>query len=84
MTSKSKANIFKPKVYTTVFVHKEPHSVHEAFNDLRCFEAITDEYNTLVKNGTWSFILRIANQKVVDNKLVSKAFFFNTDDSLAK
>lgn len=75
MTSKSKASIFKPKVYTTVFVHKEPHSVHEAFNDLRCFEAITNEYNTLVKNGTWSFILRIANQKVVDKKLVSKAFF---------
>lgn len=75
MTSKSKASVFKPKVYTTIFVHKEPHIVHEAFNDLRCFEAITDEYNTLVKNHTWSFILRIANQKLVDNKLVSKVFF---------
>lgn len=54
MTTRSKENIFKPKVYNTVLTHKEPEIVQEALNDFRRVQAMQNEYNALINNGTWS------------------------------
>ena len=52
MTSRSKARIFKPKVYNASLVHKEPDSVKEAMQDSKWLAAMKEEYNALLKNNT--------------------------------
>lgn len=54
MTTRSKENIFKPKVCNTVLTHKEPEIVQEALNDFRRVQAMQNESNALINNGTWS------------------------------
>lgn len=83
MTTKSEAGIFKPKIYIVILVHKEPDNVHDALSNIRWFKGVTDEYNALISNGTWSLILRIIDHKIVGNKWVYKVKY-NTDSSLAK
>lgn len=70
MTTRSKENIFKPKVYNTVLTHKEPEIVQEALNDFRRVQAMQNEYNALINNGTWSQVLRKADYKLIGNKWV--------------
>ena len=42
MTTRSKAGIFKPKLYTATFVHKEPDSVYEAMQNLKWLIAMRE------------------------------------------
>ncbi|KAH9803881.1 retrovirus-related pol polyprotein from transposon RE1 [Citrus sinensis] len=83
MTTRGKAGIFKPKMYTTVLVHKEPDSVGEALQDTNWFTAMKNEYDALIENRTWSLVPRTENQKVVGNKWVYR-IKYNTDGSVAK
>ena len=68
MITRSKAGIFKPKVYIADLVHKEPDTVHEALNDSKWLQAMKEEYDALISNDTWILVLRQANQQVVENK----------------
>lgn len=81
--TKSKAVIFKPKVYIVALVHKESNTIHEALYDHMWLAAMTYEYNALINNGTWSLVPRTADHKVVGNKWVYKVKC-KTDDSPAK
>ncbi|KAH9752513.1 retrovirus-related pol polyprotein from transposon RE1 [Citrus sinensis] len=83
MTTRGKAGIFKPKMYTAVLVHKEPDSVGEALQDTNWFTAMKNEYDALIENRTWSLVPRTENQKVVGNKWVYR-IKYNTDGSVAK
>ena len=83
MITRSKAGIFKPKVYTTVLEHKEPDSVHEALHNPNWFAAMKDEFDALTHNNTWSLVPRTGDQKIVGNKWVYRVKY-NTDGSLAK
>ena len=56
MTIKSKSGIFKPKLYTTTLINKEPNIVQEALNDKHWYEAMNEEYEALIRNETWSLI----------------------------
>ncbi|KAH9783149.1 retrovirus-related pol polyprotein from transposon RE1 [Citrus sinensis] len=82
MTTRGKAGIFKPKMYTAVLVHKEPDSVDEALQDTNWFTAMKNEYDALIENRTWSPVPRTENQKV-GNKWVYR-IKYNTDGSVAK
>ncbi|KAH9689109.1 retrovirus-related pol polyprotein from transposon RE1 [Citrus sinensis] len=83
MTTRGKAGIFKPKMYTAVLVHKEPDSVGEALQDTNWFTAMKNEYDALIENRTWSLVPRTENQKVVGNKWVYR-IKYNTDGSVVK
>ena len=83
MTTRSKAGIFKPKLYTTTLVHKEPDSVYEAMQNPKWLTTMREEYATLMENDTWSLVPRTADQKVVENKWVYRVKY-NTNRSVAK
>ncbi|KAH9723966.1 retrovirus-related pol polyprotein from transposon RE2 [Citrus sinensis] len=83
MTTRSKAGIFKPKLYNVTLVYKEPESVKEAMENPKWFAAMKDEYNALINNNTWSLGPRSAGQKIVGNKWVFRVKQ-NFDGSLAK
>ncbi|KAH9677665.1 retrovirus-related pol polyprotein from transposon RE1 [Citrus sinensis] len=83
MITRSKAGIFKPKIYTAVLTHKEPDTVQEALNDSKWLQAMREEYDALIKNNTWTLVPRQADQHVVGNKWVYR-IKYNTDGSVAK
>ncbi|KAH9684823.1 retrovirus-related pol polyprotein from transposon RE2 [Citrus sinensis] len=83
MITRSKAGIFKPKIYTAVLTHKEPDNVQEALNDSKWLQAMREEYDALIKNNTWTLVPRQADQHVVGNKWVYRVKY-NTDGSVAK
>ena len=70
MITRSKAGIFKPKVYTTVLEHKEPDTVHEALHDPNWFAAMKNEFDALTRNNTGSLVPRTSDQNIVGNKWV--------------
>lgn len=65
MTTRSKAGMFKAKLYTATLIHKESNYVYEALQNPKWFEAMKEEYNALIKNGTWSLVPRTTYHKVV-------------------
>ena len=83
MTTRSKAGIFKHKLYIATLIHKEHDSVYEAMQNPKWLTAMKEEYAALMQNGTWSLVPRIADQKVVGNKWVYRVKY-NTDGSVAK
>ncbi|KAH9750824.1 retrovirus-related pol polyprotein from transposon RE1 [Citrus sinensis] len=83
MITRSKAGIFKPKIYTVVLTHKEPDTVQKALNDSKWLQAMREEYDALIKNNTWTLVPRQADQHVVGNKWVY-GIKYNTDGSVAK
>lgn len=83
MTNKSKASIFKPKLYIATLIHKEPDSVYEALQDPKLFTTMKKEYTTSIKNGKWSLVLRTTCHRVVCNKCMYRVKS-NIDGSLAK
>lgn len=83
MTTRSKYDIFKPKLYTTTLIHKELDIVSEALQDPKWYEAMKEEYAALMKNGTWSLAPRAVDHCIVDNKRVYRVKY-NTDGSVAK
>ena len=83
MTIRSKSGIFKPKLYTTTLINKEPNTVREALNDKHWYKAVKEEYEALIRNETWSLIPPPAEYKIVGNKWVFRVKQ-NSDGSIAK
>ena len=80
MVTRSKKDIFKPKVYS---VTKEPQSVDEALQNENWKITMIGEYSTLLRNNTWSLVDLLAGRKVTRCKWVFKVKE-NSDDSINK
>lgn len=61
MTTRSKAGIFKPKLYTSTLIYKELDSVYEAMQNPKWVTATREEYAALIHNDTWSLMPRTAD-----------------------
>lgn len=83
MAVRSKVSIFKPKLYTSTLIHKEPDYVYKALQDPKWFTTMKKKYITSIKNDTQSLVLRTTYHIVVCNKWVYRVKY-NTDGSLAK
>jgi hypothetical protein len=46
----------------------EPASTAEAFSDSRWKAAMEEEYNALIKNGTWHLVPSACGQNIIDCK----------------
>ena len=62
MTTKAKNNIHKPltKMNLTTVISQpsdiEPHTINQALTDPKWRQAMNDEFDALVQNGTWELI----------------------------
>lgn len=57
------------------YVVGEPNGYREALKDENCSKweaAMKEEFDALIKNGTWELVKRPENQRIVDNKWVYK------------
>lgn len=71
MITRSKDGIFKPKVFTAVDLeNSELSSVHEAFQSDVWKQAMSAEYEALMKNQTWSLVPIPKDHKIVGCKWV--------------
>ncbi|KAH9652235.1 retrovirus-related pol polyprotein from transposon RE1 [Citrus sinensis] len=73
MITRSKSGIFKLKLYTAALVNKEPDTVQEALSDKNWHQAMSDEYEALIRNKTWLLVPSSAEHKVVGNNPVVKS-----------
>lgn len=67
-------------------INEEPKTYHEAINSVdskHWLEAMQAEYDSLVKNETWSLVEKPKNQKLIDNKWIFKVKR-NPDDSIER
>ncbi|RVW22991.1 Retrovirus-related Pol polyprotein from transposon RE1 [Vitis vinifera] len=67
MITKSKNDIFKPKVYS---VTKKPQSIDEALQNENWKIAMIDEYSVLLRNNTWSLVDLPVGRKVIGCKWI--------------
>ena len=72
--TKSKHGIFKPKAYAVVrnYVQEEPPTFHVASRFPHWVEAMDSEYNSLLKQNTWSLVPLPFGKNVVHCKWVYK------------
>ena len=77
MTTRLKAGISKPKVYSSVCLpaaessmDTEPKSVKEALSKPHWHAAMTDEFQALLKNNTWSLVPFDSSMSLVGCKWV--------------
>ncbi|GJZ52462.1 ribonuclease H-like domain-containing protein [Tanacetum coccineum] len=85
MVTRAKAGIFKPLERIIVMLpttHRFSLTFH-ALRDLNWKEAMLDEYNALITNGTWVLVPRPANVNVVRSMWLFK-HKFNADGSLSR
>lgn len=75
MITRSKAGIFKPKVYSTqckeyrMELNKfEPNNVFEALSNKEWKDAMEEECKALTRNRTWQLVPPLDGQKVIGNK----------------
>ncbi|KAH9725758.1 retrovirus-related pol polyprotein from transposon RE2 [Citrus sinensis] len=71
------------KLYTAALVNKEPNTVQEALGDKNWHQAMSDEYEALIRNKTWLLLPSSAEHKVVGKKWVFRVKQ-NSDGSIAK
>ncbi|KAH9725755.1 retrovirus-related pol polyprotein from transposon RE2 [Citrus sinensis] len=64
-------------------VNKEPNTVQEALGDKNWHQAMSDEYEALIRNKTWLLLPSSAEHKVVGKKWVFRVKQ-NSDGSIAK
>jgi len=73
MTTRAKAGIVKPKIYTVVSTIPSPPScVKEAMASPVWSQAMTDEYQALLKNKTWTLTALPSNASLVGCKWIFK------------
>ena len=74
MITKSKADIFKPKIFSVTKLERElcsiPVFVAKGLLDSKCKQAMLDEYHALVKNDTWQLVTYTVDKYVNSNKWV--------------
>ncbi|KAE8730595.1 hypothetical protein F3Y22_tig00002919pilonHSYRG00225 [Hibiscus syriacus] len=56
MCTRSKAGVFKPKVFLSNLDEAIPETVFEAFQYKKWSAAVHDEFNALQQNGTWTLV----------------------------
>lgn len=87
MITRSKAGIFKPKIYTSQITlplaHIEPDSVEKAMTIKEWKEAMDEECAVLIKNQTWSLVPYSPEMNIVDNKWVFRVKY-NQDGSVQR
>ncbi|KAK9116560.1 hypothetical protein Sjap_015507 [Stephania japonica] len=72
MVTRAEDGISKKKVFvaTTSVSEDIPQSVDLALKDPKWRQAMENEYQALIKNGTWSLVPAHSSQNVVDNKWI--------------
>ena len=80
MITKSKNDIFKPKVYS---VTNKPQSTDEALQNENWKIAMIDEYSALLRNNTWSLVDLPVGRKVIGCKWIFRVKE-NPDGSINK
>jgi len=65
MTTRSKHGIFKPKAYHATSNSSEPACFNEALQDDKWKAAMDNEYNALIKNGTWTLVPAPRNKSII-------------------
>lgn len=71
MITRAKDGIFKPRAFSIdTVVPKEPDTVQQALSDLKWKQAIKDEYDALMKNGTWSLVERTPDMNPISTKWI--------------
>lgn len=88
MITREKAGIFKPKVCSGLatqdkYSETEPKSSAEAWEDENWKKAMLEEYNALVKNGTWKLVPLSPSYNIVGNKQVFR-LKQNSDGSIQR
>lgn len=88
MVTRSQNNIFKPKRAFHSTNHPlpenlEPSNVRQAMKYAHWRQAISEEYDALIRNGTWSLVPPSSNQNVVDCKWLFR-IKRHPDGSIAK
>ncbi|GKA46710.1 ribonuclease H-like domain-containing protein [Tanacetum coccineum] len=86
MVTRAKAGIFKPFEHMNCHVTTTsplPRSHVHALRDPHWKEAMLDEYNALISNGTWALVPRPANVNVVRSMWLFK-HKFKADGSLSR
>ncbi|KAH9800493.1 retrovirus-related pol polyprotein from transposon RE1 [Citrus sinensis] len=85
MLTRSKAGIFKPKAYITANSTKptEPATTSKALQDSAWHKAMTDEYQALIHNHTWTLVKPTHPVKVIGNKWVFR-IKYNPDGSVSR
>ncbi|KAL3630661.1 hypothetical protein CASFOL_023645 [Castilleja foliolosa] len=54
MVTRGKVGVFKPKAMASAVINEEPRNVSEALNNPVWKKAMTDEYDALMRNKTWT------------------------------
>lgn len=61
--------------HVAFLIDNEPNSYHQAIKDenaAQWIDAMKEEYESLIKNGTWEIVERPGDQKIIDNRWVYK------------
>ncbi|KAE8719380.1 hypothetical protein F3Y22_tig00109971pilonHSYRG00141 [Hibiscus syriacus] len=72
MMTRSKCDIFKPKVYVASCAEMEPLNVHEVVQSPHWKAAVLAEFEALRKNGTWTLVKLPEGRSVVGYKWLFK------------
>ena len=85
MVTRSKAGIFKPKLYQVSSQTQPllPKNTLDALKDPKWKKAMNDEYHALMKSKTWTLIPNNQNCKLIGNKWIYKVKE-NSNDSINK
>ncbi|XP_057418747.1 uncharacterized mitochondrial protein AtMg00820-like [Lotus japonicus] len=88
MVTRSKNNIFKPKRALTTFNHPlpenlEPSNIREAMCHEHWRRAVSDEFDALLRNGTWSLVPPPKGKNILGCKGLFR-IKRNTDSTIAR
>lgn len=83
MTTRSKSGIFKPKVYTTACKLEEPSNYEQTVKSENWRKAMSEEYQALTRNKTWTLVKPPKDKNIVDCKWIYKPKR-NADGSIAR
>lgn len=72
MVTRSKAGVFKPKVFTAEATDREPRTIYEAFTSPDWRLAAQAEYNALIRNQTWELVPVPPGRKAIGCKWLFK------------
>ena len=90
VTTRSRTGVFKPKCLIVSvssslpnLMSQEPSLVAEALSNSNWKKAMNEEYNALIKNGTWTLVPFSEGMNIVDNKWVFR-LKYNPDGSVQR
>ena len=82
VVTRAKAGIVQPRIHPSLLcVHTEPKSVKQALQDSKWFSAMTDEFQALKRNNTWTLVPLPPHRNAIGCKWVYR-FKENSDGSI--